>query len=145
MADIYGERTLAVHLVSDYIHPLPRGGRCRVRIYVPDEEGLAYGDAPVVICSELPENRDTSVASVAERVAAEVLSSHGLGRAIWVEHYGHASTNGTTDTFELLAFSSYEVREARAPYLGEAPLTLGRTERKPLDRATVERLAGRGV
>jgi hypothetical protein len=99
----------------------------------------------VVICSELPENRGASVRSVAERVAAEVLSNHGLGRAIWVEHYGPESTDGTTETFELLAFSSYEVREARAPYLGEAPLTLGRAERKPLDRATVERLVGRGV
>jgi hypothetical protein len=71
-----------VHLASDHAHTLPRGGRCRVRIYVPEEEGLAHDEAPVVICSELPENRGASVTSAAERVAAEVLSNHGLGRAI---------------------------------------------------------------
>ena len=39
-----------MHLVSDYIHPTPRGGRCPVRVYLSDDEG----DAPVVICSQLP-------------------------------------------------------------------------------------------
>jgi hypothetical protein len=39
-----------MHLASDYIHPTPRGGRCRIRIYLPEEEQ----DTPVVICSELP-------------------------------------------------------------------------------------------
>ena len=39
-----------MHLASDYIHPTPRGGRCRVRIYRPEEEQ----DAPVVIRSQLP-------------------------------------------------------------------------------------------
>jgi hypothetical protein len=41
-----------MHLINDYIHPTPRGGRCRVRIYLPEEEQ----DAPVVTCSELPNN-----------------------------------------------------------------------------------------
>jgi hypothetical protein len=27
-----------MHLASDYIHPTPRGGRCRIRIYLPDLE-----------------------------------------------------------------------------------------------------------
>jgi hypothetical protein len=39
-----------MHLTNDYIQPTPRGGRCRVRIYLPEEEH----DAPVVICSQLP-------------------------------------------------------------------------------------------
>jgi hypothetical protein len=39
-----------MNLVSDYIHPTPRGGRCRIRIYLPEE----VQDAPVVICSGLP-------------------------------------------------------------------------------------------
>jgi hypothetical protein len=46
-----------VHLASDYIHPAPREGRCRVRIYLPEDEQ----DAPVVICSELPSNEGSSV------------------------------------------------------------------------------------
>jgi len=55
-----------VHLASDYIHPTRRGGRCRIRIYLPNEEQ----DAPVVICSELPNNGGTSIAYVAEQPAA---------------------------------------------------------------------------
>jgi hypothetical protein len=31
-----------MHLASDYIHPTPRGGTCRIRIYL--EDGLASGD-----------------------------------------------------------------------------------------------------
>jgi hypothetical protein len=45
-----------MHLASDHIHPdKAAGGRlaqCRVRIYLPDD----IRDAPVVICSELPNN-----------------------------------------------------------------------------------------
>jgi hypothetical protein len=46
-----------MHLASDYIHPTPREGRCRVRIYFSEDER----DVPVVICSELPSNEGTSV------------------------------------------------------------------------------------
>jgi hypothetical protein len=45
-----------MHLASDYIHPTPRGGQCRIRIYLPEEH-----DALVVICSELPSNESSSV------------------------------------------------------------------------------------
>jgi predicted secreted protein len=27
-----------MQMASDYIHPTPRGGRCRIRVYLPDEE-----------------------------------------------------------------------------------------------------------
>jgi hypothetical protein len=47
----------SMHLASDYIHPTPREGRCRVRIYFSEDER----DVPVVICSELPSNEGTSV------------------------------------------------------------------------------------
>jgi hypothetical protein len=46
-----------MNLAADYIHLTPRGGRCRVRVYLPDEEI----DAPVVVCSELPTNEGTSI------------------------------------------------------------------------------------
>jgi hypothetical protein len=39
-----------MHRISDYIHPTFRRGRCRVRIYLPEE----VRDAPVVIRSQLP-------------------------------------------------------------------------------------------
>ena len=35
-----------MHLAADYIHPTPRGGRSRIRLYLPEEER----DAVVVIC-----------------------------------------------------------------------------------------------
>jgi len=53
-----------MHLASHYIHPTPRGGRCRVRVYLPGENQ----DAPVVICSELPNNEGSSVTYSAHRV-----------------------------------------------------------------------------
>lgn len=68
-------------LAADYIHPTPHAGRCRVRVYLPHEEG----DAPVVICSELPDNRGVSVTNAAERIAAEVIGRHGLAVPVWIE------------------------------------------------------------
>ena len=35
-----------MHLATDYIHPTLKGGHCRVRVYVPEEEGAA----PLVLC-----------------------------------------------------------------------------------------------
>ena len=55
-----------VHLATDYVHPSPRGGRCRIRVYLPEDER----DAPVVVCSELPTNEGTSVTNAAEQLAA---------------------------------------------------------------------------
>ena len=61
---------------SDYIHPTPRGGQCRVCIYLPEEEQDA--PRPVVICSELPNNGSTAVTYAAEQLAVEVIRSHEL-------------------------------------------------------------------
>jgi hypothetical protein len=107
-----------VHLVSDYIHPTPRGGRCRIRLYLPEEER----DAPVVICSELSSNEGSSVTYSAHQIAAEVIRCHKLHvPPVWVEHYPKEATDGHSETFELVVFSSYEVKE-RAPYLGRRGL-----------------------
>jgi hypothetical protein len=126
-----------VHLASDYTHPTPSGGRCRVRIYLPEE----VQDAPVVICSELPNNGGTSVTYAAEQLAAEVIRSHRLPTPlVWIEHWPKESTEGQ-ETFELVVFSSYEVVE-RAPYLGETRAWIGDATWKPLDRASVEILVG---
>ncbi len=51
-----------MHLATDYIHPTPRDGRCRVRVWLPEDER----DAPVVVCSELPADEGASVTNVAE-------------------------------------------------------------------------------
>jgi hypothetical protein len=56
-----------VHLATDYIHPTPHGGSCRIRIYLLDEEGEVIGDAPVVIYSELPTNKGMSISTPPSR------------------------------------------------------------------------------
>ena len=130
-----------MRLVSDYIHPTPRGGRCRIRIYLAEDER----DAPVVICSELPNNEGSSVTYSAHQLAAEVIRYHKLGVSpVWIEHYPKEATDGHSEAFELVVFSSYEVKE-RAPYLGETSLTIGEPTWKILDRKAVEVLIGREV
>jgi hypothetical protein len=131
---------MPMHLASDYIHPTPRGGRCRVRIDLPDDEH----DPPVVICSKLPNNDGSSVTYSAHQIAAEVIRYHKLPVPVWIEHYPKEATDGTSETFELVVFSSYEIRE-RAPYLGETRLTIGEPTWKSLDRETVEALIGQEV
>jgi hypothetical protein len=129
-----------MHLVSDYIHPTPRGSRCRVRIYLAEEEQ----DSTVVVCSELPNNEGSSITYSAHQTAAEVIRYHKLSTPVWIEHYPREATDGTSETFELVVFSSYEIRE-RAPYLGETRLTIGEPTWKTLDRETVEALVGEVV
>ena len=130
-----------MHLASDYIHPTPRDGRCRIRIYLPDDEQ----DGPVVICSELPKNEGSSVTYSAHQIAAEIIRYHRLGVSpVWIEHYPKEATDGFSETFELVVFSSYEVKE-KAPYLGETKLTIGEPAWKTLDRKAVEALVSQEV
>lgn len=130
-----------MHLATDYIHPTPRGERCRVRVWLPEEDQ----DAPVVICSELPTNEGSSITYAAEQLAAEVIRYHRLPTPIvWIEHYPTEATDGRAETFELVVFSSDEVKE-RAPYLGETRRTVGEPTWKPLDRRSVEALVGHEV
>ena len=130
-----------MHRASDYIHPTPRGGRCRVRVYLPEDKR----DAPVVICSELPNNDGSSVTYSAHQIAAEVISYNEFALPpIWIEHYPPETTDGASETFEMVVFSSYEVTQ-RAPYLGAIMLTIGEPTWKMLDRETVEMLVGQEV
>jgi hypothetical protein len=54
------------------------------------------------------------------------------------------TADGTSESFELVVFSSYTVRE-RAPYLRETRITIGEPTWKTLDRETVESLVGQKV
>jgi hypothetical protein len=70
----------------DYVHYYrgywSEGGRCQIRIYQTDS------DVPVVICSQLPENKNTSVTNMAEYLAAEMIEEHRLPTPLtWIEHY----------------------------------------------------------
>ncbi len=123
------------------IHPYKSAGgrpsQCRVRIYLPEDTR----DAPVVICSELPNNPGDSVTNSAEVIAAEVIRSHELPTPlVWIEHWPEETTEGQ-ETFELVVYSSYKVEE-RAPYLGERRACIRDATWKPLDRPTVEVLVG---
>jgi hypothetical protein len=84
-----------MHLASDYIHSYKDAGgrpaRCRVRIYLPDE----VRDAPVVICSELPNNPGGSITNSVEAIAAGVIQNNKLSTPlVWIELRPEESTNG---------------------------------------------------
>ena len=81
------------------------GGRCRIRIYQED------GRASVVICSQLPDNDNTSLTNMAEYLAAELIEEHILPTPlIWIEHY--PEHEGAIGEYSLVRFSSWEVSEA---------------------------------
>jgi hypothetical protein len=131
-----------MHLASDYIHPYKdAGGRpshCRVRIYLPDDDL----DAPVVVCSEVPNNPGGSITNSAEVIAAGVIRANELPTPlVWIEHWPKRSKDGGIETFDLVVLSRFEVIE-RAPYLGETRAWVGDATWKPLDRGSVEVLVG---
>jgi len=111
-----------------------------VRIYLPED----VHDAPVVICSELPNNPGGSITNSAEVIAAGMTRANRLPTPlVWIEHWPEESAEGQ-ETFYLLVFSNYEVTEG-APYLGETRAWIGDATWKPLDRATVETLVSTKV
>ena len=92
----------------DYIHRYrgywSDGGRCRIRIYQED------GRTPVVICSQLPDNHNTSVTNMAEYLAAKVIEGNRLPTPlVWVEHY--PENRGSSGEWSLVSFSSWTIRE----------------------------------
>ena len=102
-------------------------------------------DAPVVICSELPNNPGGSITNSAEVIAAGVIRANELPTPlVWIEHWPEECTDAGMETFELVVFSSYEVTE-RAPYLRETRAWMGEPTWKALDRTSVEVLVGAKV
>jgi hypothetical protein len=103
-----GRGAVPVKKTNDYVHHYrgnwSYGGRCRIRIY--REEGRT----PVVICSQLPDNPNTSVTHMAEYLAAEVIEEHQLPTSLlWVEHY--PEHEGEIGEYSLVRFSSWELKE----------------------------------
>ena len=133
-----------MHLITDYVHSYKSGmglaSQYRVRIYLPDE----VEDAPVMLCSELATNLGTSVTEAAKWIAGEVIKHHRLPRPVWIEHYPPEATNGSTETFDLVLFDSYEVREVAMSGKRRC-YEIGSPNWKPLDRGAVEALVGRKV
>jgi hypothetical protein len=91
-----------VKKTHDYIHHYrgywSDGGKCRIRIYQED------GHTPVVICSQPPDNENTSVTNIVEYLAAEIINEHGLPTPlIWIEHY--PEHEGEVEEYSLVKFS----------------------------------------
>ncbi len=133
-----------MHLASDYIHPTPHRGRCRVRIFKPDDPEL---DSYVVILTELDDNPGMSVTNAAEEIAAAVVLANALptSRTVWIEHYedGARGTSQDRNTFDLLTFSADDPEPVLRA--GEWRVELGSPSWKALDRASVEALVGQRV
>jgi hypothetical protein len=94
--------------IHDYIHYYrgywSDGGRCRIRIYQED------GHVPVVVCSQLPNNHNTSVTNMVEYLTAEVIKEHGLlTPLVWVEHY--PEHEGEIGDCSLVKFSDWQPLE----------------------------------
>ncbi len=135
-----------MRLTADYIHPFESvsgtPSRCRIRVYLPEEEH----DAPVVICSELADNPGIPVTGAAENIAAEVIAAHQLLGPVWIEYHPEETTVARVESFELVVFSDYKVRETVGPT--GSRLEIGQPFWKPLDRSSVEvlvRCAGAGL
>lgn len=135
-----------MHLATDHVHPTRDRGFFRLRVYVPEAEGELRGDASVVICTELPRNPGRSVTELAESLYAAVVRLYGEalpnGPPVWIEHWPPESTDGGSETFELVVFQHLEAREIVREESEGPVLEVGRPEWKPLDRASVEALVG---
>ena len=121
----------------DYIHHYrgywSKGGKCRIRIY--QEEG----QNPVVICSQLPENKNTSVTNMAEYLVAEVIEEHELPTPlIWIEHY--PAHRGKPSKYALVTFSCWEAKEVSLG--GVWRYRVGSPTWRQLDLEEVEALLG---
>jgi hypothetical protein len=129
----------------DYIH---QGGCyrygvgwCRIRIY----PGEVADDAPVVLCSELPEDRSDEMV---ERLAAEVVRDRfvpglpDLPRPVlWIEHRPSRKGRGP-GRYMLLTFPTYNPQLEGAGFVRR--VTLGAPHREPLTPREVRILTGEG-
>ncbi len=129
-----------MHLAADYVHPFESvsgiRSRCRIRLYLPEHEH----DAPVVVCSELPENPGVPVTSAAENIAADVIKTHWLVDPLWIEHHPEETTAAGIESFELVVFSDHKIREA--VHNTGSRIEIGEPTWKALDRPSVELLLG---
>jgi hypothetical protein len=97
-----------VKKTHDYVHHYrgywSDGGKCRIRVY--QEDGCTLE----VVCSQLPDNDNTSVTNMAEYLAAEVIEEHKLlTPLVWVEHY--PEHEGEIGEYSVVRFSSWELKE----------------------------------
>ncbi len=121
------------------------GSVCHLRIF--HEQGCT----PVIVATELPENKNTPITNMAEILAAEVMRKHFPGRfgadepASWIEHYPRPKTRWMQrimwqKEFDRVPFASWRPRVTW--YGGKQRLTLGEPEWKHLLREELAKLIG---
>jgi hypothetical protein len=101
----------------------------------------------VVLCSEIAGNTGLSVTKAADIIAGEVISviSGYVSRApVWIEHYPPETTEGRSETFDLVLFSSLEVSEVLVEDSWRKEVGTP-VAWKHLDREMVEILIGEAV
>jgi hypothetical protein len=129
-----------LRLAADYVHPFESvsGIRscCRIRLYLPDHEQ----DAPVVVCTELPENPGVPVTAAAENIAAAVIKTHWLKNPVWIEHHPEETTAAGVESFELVVYSDHKIREAVRS--AGSRIEIGEPSWKPIDRRSLEIILG---
>ncbi len=129
-----------MRLTADYVHPFESvsgtPSRCRIRVYVSEEAH----DAPVVVCSELADNPGIPVTGAVESIAAEVIATRWLSAPVWIEYHPEETTVAGVESFELVVFSDYKVKEMAGPT--GSRLKIGEPLWKPFDRRSLEVLVG---
>jgi hypothetical protein len=117
-------------------------GCCWIRVY----EGKP-GDAPVVVCEELPGVGGAGVSEMAAQLAAEVILEHfadglpDLPRPLlWIEH--HPARRRGPGRYALLTFPSYRPRPAGPGFVRR--VTLGTPRYEALTPEEVTILTGEG-
>lgn len=135
---------LCMKPVYDYIHQGESYrygvGWARIRIYAGE-----LGDAPVVVCSELPEGWGDGIV---ERLAAEVVRDRfgdGLPNLprplLWIEHV--PTRRKGRGKYFLLTFPAYRPRMEGIGFIRR--ITLGAPVRERLATCEVEALTGEGL
>jgi hypothetical protein len=88
------------------------GGICRVRLF------QEMRRPPVILVSQLEENRNTSITNMAEYIAAEIGAKHFPERFeqpepfVWIEHYRYPEERDPAlrETWSRVRFDSYTPR-----------------------------------
>ena len=135
----------ALNLTHEYIHHRSGyrfgAGCCWIRIY----KGEA-GDAPVVVCEEVPGVGGAGLAEMAGQLAAEVIREHFAGALpelpcplLWIEHRPPRRGRGS-GRYALLTFPSYSPRRVGAGFVRR--VTLGAPCREDLTPDEVAILTG---
>lgn len=129
-----------MNLASDFPHPTPHRGRCRVRIYEPTERNP--GDHHVVVLSEEPSNTGQSITNAIEQVAGEVLLNNVLptNETVVIEHYPAEAHPPADETYDLVTFGHADPEPVLRA--GKWAIEMGEPEWKRIDRHTVETLVG---